>query len=71
MRSFDWGKDAAARSNVDTENPSACPACQSASIMTNAKRPDANSYWRCESCGEVWNVARRHSVVRRGAGLWR
>ena len=23
-----------------------------------AKTPDTDSYWRCTSCGEMWNVAR-------------
>lgn len=48
----------------------ACPVCGSSSIVTTAKKPDADSYWRCESCGEVWNVARRHSDRQR-ARSWR
>lgn len=43
-----------------TSGPPACPACQSASVTTTAKNPDASSYWRCERCGEIWNVGRRH-----------
>jgi transposase-like protein len=39
--------------------PTVCPACQSPSISTTARKPDDNSYWRCSSCGEVWNAARR------------
>src|SRR5262249_40411250 len=39
--------------------PTACPACQSLSIVTTAKTPDATSYWRCISCGEIWNTSRR------------
>jgi transposase-like protein len=37
-----------------------CPACRSSSVTTTAKRPDVSSYWRCERCGEVWNVDRRN-----------
>jgi transposase-like protein len=50
--------------------PSACPACRSAAITTTAKSPDANSYWRCASCGEIWNMSRRE-VGRRGGQSWR
>jgi predicted Zn finger-like uncharacterized protein len=39
--------------------PTTCPACRSTLIATTAKSPDATSYWRCGSCGEIWNAARR------------
>jgi predicted Zn finger-like uncharacterized protein len=42
--------------------PELCPACKSSSIVTNAKIPDADSYWRCTNCGEVWNVARSQNT---------
>lgn len=42
-----------------SNHPGVCPGCGSAAISTAAKRPDAQSYWRCASCGEVWNAARR------------
>jgi hypothetical protein len=35
--------------------PPACPKCQSPDACSAAKRPTANSYWRCLRCGEVWN----------------
>jgi predicted Zn finger-like uncharacterized protein len=44
---------------VEGELPSACPACQSSAIVTTVKKPDADTYWRCAKCGEIWNVARR------------
>jgi transposase-like protein len=47
-----------------------CPACKSASVTTTAKHPDVDSYWRCERCGEVWNVGRRHDRPN-GAVRWR
>jgi transposase-like protein len=50
--------------------PSACPACTSASVTTTAKHPDIDSYWRCDQCGEVWNVSRRHKG-RDGGLPWR
>jgi transposase-like protein len=39
--------------------PTACPACRARDVMTTSKTVSAESYWRCVSCGEVWNVARR------------
>jgi len=51
--------------------PTTCPACGSSSIVTAARIPDADSYWRCETCGEVWNVSRTQ-VDRHGGGRrWR
>lgn len=66
------GNDTAARAASDTASsvPSACPACNSSSITTTAKNPDASTYWRCAGCGEIWNAARRENV-RRGAYGWR
>jgi transposase-like protein len=43
-----------------TNSPPACPACKSSAVSTTAKHPDVNSYWRCERCGEIWNIGRRH-----------
>jgi ribosomal protein L37AE/L43A len=37
--------------------PPACPKCGSRDTSSAAKRPDANSYWRCLKCGDVWNPA--------------
>jgi predicted Zn finger-like uncharacterized protein len=52
--------------------PGRCPACQSSSIVTTAKKPDASSYWRCMNCGDVFNASRsetdRHGM---GANRWR
>ena len=50
----------------DHVTPATCPACRSTSIVTTAKIPDADSYWRCTSCGEVWNAARAQTNRRRG-----
>jgi transposase-like protein len=50
--------------------PTTCPACRSSSISTTAKNPDVSSYWRCGSCGEIWNAARR-TDVRSGVNSWR
>lgn len=50
--------------------PETCPACTSPSISTTERHPDEHTYWRCGTCGEVWNHARRE--VRPNAGrAWR
>jgi predicted Zn finger-like uncharacterized protein len=41
--------------------PASCPLCKSQDIVTTAKKPSDESYWRCTSCGEVWNNTRRHN----------
>ncbi|MFN7913960.1 MAG: MJ0042-type zinc finger domain-containing protein [Vicinamibacterales bacterium] len=48
--------------------PEKCPSCGSASIVTTGKIPTADSYWRCDACGEVWNAARRSSTPPRKPG---
>lgn len=55
----------------DLTLPTACPSCRSSSITTTAKNPDATSYWRCGSCGEIWNVSRRDVTTRNSARPWR
>jgi hypothetical protein len=50
--------------------PATCPFCRSSSILTTAKIPDVDSYWRCAICGEVWNV-RRSVTGSSGAPRWR
>lgn len=51
--------------------PTTCPACRSTSISTTAKNPDVSSYWRCGSCGEIWNVSRRHGIRSGVNNSWR
>jgi predicted Zn finger-like uncharacterized protein len=72
VNSFDSGNGFAVRPapSAAMNLPSVCPACQSSSITTTVKSPDANSYWRCGSCGEIWNASRRHGM-RGGANQWR
>lgn len=53
-----------------SSTPTTCPACRSSSISTTAKNPDVSSYWRCVSCGEIWNASRRNGV-RSGVNSWR
>ena len=43
-----------------------CPFCGSAAIVTTSKVVNADSYRRCQRCGEVWNPTRSepHSQVK-------
>lgn len=72
MGVFSSDRDASARPAADSARsvPTACPACRSPSVTTTAKHPDATTYWRCEACGEVWNVSRRQPV-HPGGPRWR
>ena len=38
--------------------PTMCPFCRSPKITTASEKVDATSYWRCEACGEMWNLGR-------------
>jgi hypothetical protein len=35
-------------------------------MTTTSKVIDTTTYWRCLTCGEVWNVDRRHVGSRFG-----
>lgn len=41
--------------------PGACPFCRSSKIMTAGAKVDASTYWRCQTCGQMWNEARLRS----------
>ncbi len=49
----------------------ACPACRSADVTTASKVVTVETYWRCVTCGEVWNVMRRESSRDMPSGSWR
>jgi transposase-like protein len=38
--------------------PAACPFCQSSKVTTPSDKVDSSTYWRCEACGQMWNVGR-------------
>ena len=62
--------EVASASPVPKTAPESCPSCKSSTIVTTAKIPDADSYWRCTSCGEVWNDSRRQTSPYGSRG-WR
>jgi predicted Zn finger-like uncharacterized protein len=57
------GTDNSERGEV-ARAPSQCPACASQHVQTSSKVITAATYWRCQSCGEIWNVGRRQAASR-------
>lgn len=49
------------------QTPTKCPECASSEVKTTSKVVTAASYWRCEKCGEVWNVGRTSAASRYGS----
>ena len=43
--------------------PKECPYCRSTRI-TAPTDANASTYWRCDGCGEMWNVSRQRASVR-------
>jgi len=39
-------------------SPASCPFCRSPSVSTTSKIISAATYWRCATCGQIWNPAR-------------
>jgi transposase-like protein len=56
-----------------SNSPTACPFCGSPRILTASEKIDASSYWRCEACGDVWNLARVQAAAGRNTygARWR
>jgi transposase-like protein len=44
--------------------PTRCPACGGGEFTTTSKATDRYTYWRCKTCGEVWNLERRAAASR-------
>jgi ribosomal protein L37AE/L43A len=53
-----------ARPAIGITRPDKCPECGSKAVGTLAKEITAATYWRCQSCGNVWNQARDRSGPR-------
>jgi transposase-like protein len=56
---------------TQTGVPSECPVCRSADVTTTGRAVTAESYWRCVTCGEVWNVGRREPAHSTPYGRFR
>jgi hypothetical protein len=48
----------------EPETPARCPSCRSNDVKTTSKVATLDAYWRCNDCGEVWNVARHRAGSR-------
>ena len=48
----------------ESGTPTRCPSCRSNDLVTTSKVVSADAYWRCCSCGEVWNAGRLRSATR-------
>ena len=48
--------------------PKTCPFCNSVDVKTTSKEVNAATYWRCASCGQIWNASRLSHGSRRPAG---
>jgi transposase-like protein len=48
----------------DVQAPTACPVCKSRDLTTTSKTVTSSSYWRCVTCGEVWNAERLEAGSR-------
>ena len=45
--------------DVMTPKALTCPFCRSGQVTTTAKSPTTQDvYWRCHTCGQIWNPAR-------------
>ncbi len=63
-------RDSAA-GDTETGAPLRCPTCRSQDVRTASKVINTETYWRCDSCGEVWNVGRRREASRHvDRGRW-
>jgi transposase-like protein len=40
------------------EKPPPCPFCRSQNVGTTSKVISVATYWRCGSCGQIWNQSR-------------
>jgi transposase-like protein len=47
------------------ETPTVCPFCRSSKIVATGKSESESTYWRCETCAELWNPSRAQVSRRR------
>ena len=45
--------------------PAVCPFCRSQNLSTNSKNITDATYWRCTTCGQIWNQLRLLARVHR------
>jgi ribosomal protein L37AE/L43A len=62
--SYGFGARRSAETEQPVQHPAACPFCQSKAVGTLDKVITASTYWRCQSCGELWNPQRLERATR-------
>ena len=67
-----FGTHRTVQTETAVQRPETCPFCQSKAVGTLAKEITASTYWRCQSCGEMWNPGRleRTSLPPRRGSSW-
>jgi transposase-like protein len=45
-----------------------CPFCRSQQVATTSKAVTDATYWRCHTCGQIWNPSR---LAANGGSRWR
>ena len=60
-------KSAAAAAGSSVPAPTECPFCRSRALATAAGKARASNYWRCETCGQLWNPERLLHATTFGA----
>jgi ribosomal protein L37AE/L43A len=71
--SYGFGARRSAQTEQLVQRPEACPFCQSKAVGTLDKAITISTYWRCQSCGEMWNPQRLERTTlppRRGSSSW-
>lgn len=66
MANTDYFIQTKVKRDVELAGPPKCPRCRSAETSSAAKRPTADSYWRCLRCGDVFSPALLNDASRRG-----
>jgi ribosomal protein L37AE/L43A len=46
--------------------PSECPFCRSHDVGATGRKITVDTYWRCHTCGQIWNPVRVNPTAGRG-----
>ena len=70
--SYGFGASGSAPTQDPVQRPEACPFCESTAVGTLDKAITISTYWRCHSCGEMWNPQRldRATLPPRRGSSW-
>ena len=67
--SYGFGAPRSVQTEEQVQRPEVCPFCESKAVGTLDKVITISTYWRCQSCGDMWNPQRldRAARPRRGS----